>query len=69
MENYSTTQASNIVAVVGLLTLVLGYFKVSIPQAELQNVIGALITFGGIVWNWYHRYSRGDLTVLGSYKR
>ncbi len=63
--DYSQTQASNIATIVGLLVFVLRYFKIEIASDEISALISALFIAGGIAWNWYHRYSKGDLTVGG----
>lgn len=63
--NYSTTQASNIVSIVGVLTFILPKFGISVSSEDLTQVVGALIVLGGIVWNWIHRYNEGDITLGG----
>lgn len=65
MNTYSTTQASNITALVGVIILILNHFKINIASEELESVIGAGITVVGIVWNWIHRYQNGDITLSG----
>lgn len=61
----STTQTTNYTAAIGLLVLLLNHFHVNIGSDEISQVIGGLVTAGGIIWNWYHRYQKGDLTVAG----
>lgn len=68
MENYSTTQATNIVAIAGVITLILGQFNIVIGTEEVTTFIGGIVSVIGIAMNWYHRYSAGDITVLGSRK-
>jgi len=63
--NYSTTQASNIAAFVGLLVLVLQHFNIKIGSDELTTFIGAVLAAGGIIRNWIHRYRQGDITLGG----
>lgn len=65
MQNYSSTQASNLVSIVGFLAIILNHFKINITSEELQAAIGAGMILGGIVWNWINRYRSGDLTLLG----
>ena len=65
MENFSTTQASNLTAVVGVLVLILNYFKINIGSDELMALVGASITLASIVVNFVNRYKEGDLTVSG----
>lgn len=63
--NYSQTQASNLVTLVGLIGFLLTYFHINITTEEVQAFLTALIALGGIVWNWYHRYQKGDLKLSG----
>jgi hypothetical protein len=65
MQNYSVTQAANITAFAGFLILILNRFGITIVQADLELLIGALLTAGGIIKNYSHRFSRGDLSVSG----
>lgn len=64
-SNFSTTQSTNLVALVGVIVMVLNYYKINIAAEEVTNLLGAGITLVGIVMNWAHRYKRGDLTALG----
>jgi hypothetical protein len=65
MNSFSTTQASNIAAFVGLVVLILNHFHVNIGSDEVSAFVGAVITLGGIVVSWVNRYQQGDLTVAG----
>lgn len=65
---YSTTQTTNLTAVVGVLVLILNQFKINIGSEELTAVIGGIIAVGGVLMNWIHRYKKGDLT-LGGFKK
>jgi hypothetical protein len=65
MNNFSTTQATNIASIVGMLVLILNHFNINIASEELTNIIGAGVTIFGIVSNWIHRYQKGDLTLGG----
>lgn len=63
--NYSTTQAANLSAILGVVMILLNYFKINIAQEELQALIGGVLAVGGILLNWYHRWSKGDLKLSG----
>ena len=65
MQNYSTTQTSNIVALSGFLVILLNYFNINITTEELQAALGAGLILGGLIWNWINRYKKGDLTITG----
>ena len=45
---YSTTQASNLTAMIGVVMLVLNVFKIQIAQEELQNLLGGVLAISGI---------------------
>lgn len=66
--SFSTTQATNLTALVGVIVMILNHFNINIGSEELMAVIGAGMTIFGIVMNWYHRFSKGDLT-LGGFRR
>lgn len=65
MNTYSTTQSTNIAAIVGVLILILNHFHINIGSEELTSFIGAVIAIAGIIANWIHRYQKGDLTATG----
>lgn len=61
----STTQKANYLSLAGSLVVVLGYFDIKIDVNELAMLIGALATILGTLWNFYHRYKKGDVTISG----
>ena len=63
--SYSTTQASNIGAFVGVIILILAQFNIEIGTEELTTLIGASISVIAIISNWIHRYKKGDITLGG----
>lgn len=65
MDNFSTTQTTNLTAIVGVIVLILNHFKVNVGSDELMAFGGAILAIGGVVMNWIHRYKKGDLTVGG----
>lgn len=65
MENYSTTQTSNLASIIGIIVLVLNHFKVNIGSEEITMLVGGLMSAGGVILNWVHRYKKGDLTLGG----
>lgn len=69
MENYSTTQTSNIASIIGIIVLVLNHFKVNIGSEELTMLVGGIMSAGGVILNWIHRYKKGDLTLGGFRKK
>lgn len=63
--NFSTTQATNLATIVGVIGFVLNHFHVNIGSDELTQVISAGLVLGGALVGWYHRWQKGDLTVAG----
>ena len=61
----STTQTTNYLSLAGALVVILGYFKIQIDINELAMLLGALATIVGVLLNFYHRYKKGDLTLVG----
>lgn len=61
----STTQQTNFLSLAGALVVILGYFKIEINVNDLAMLIGACATILGVLLNAYHRYSKGDVTLLG----
>lgn len=64
----STTQSTNYLSLAGALVVILGYFKIQIDINELAMLLGACATIIGIILNFYHRYQKGDLTLIGARK-
>ena len=62
----STTQKTNYLSLAGALVVILGYFKIQIDINELAMLLGALATVVGILLNFYHRYQKGDVSLLGA---
>ncbi len=62
---YSTVQGSNLVALLGVIMLVLNYFKIQITQEEIQSLIGGILAIAGILLSWWRRYKQGDLKLSG----
>ena len=63
--NYSTTQASNLTSIVGVLVFILPRLGIDVGTDELTQLVGAVLTIAGLLWSWYHRYSKGDVTIAG----
>lgn len=62
----STTQKTNYLSLAGALVVIFGYFKIQIDINELAMLLGALTTVAGILLNFYHRYQKGGVSVLGA---
>lgn len=61
----SNTQLTNYLSLAGALVVILGYFDIKIDVNDLAMLIGACVTILGTLLNAYHRYSKGDVTILG----
>lgn len=61
----SNTQKTNYLSLAGALVVVLGYFDIKIDVNEIAMLLGALATIAGILLNFYHRYKKGDVNLVG----
>jgi hypothetical protein len=64
----SITQSTNYLAFAGVIVILLKYAGVEVAEADIQTLIGAVLTIVGIVSNFVHRYNKGDVTVVGNAK-
>jgi hypothetical protein len=62
----SVTQQTNYLGLAGALVVILGYFKIQININDLAMLLGAIATVLAFILNFYHRYRKGDLTLMGS---
>jgi len=65
MKNYSTTQATNVTAIVGIVMFVLPYFGVEISSEEVTQFVGAVFVIVGTISNFVHRYKKNDVNLAG----
>lgn len=53
----------------GLLAVLLGqvlqHLGLDIAPGDLETTIGVLLTILGLLWAWYGRWRKGDVTLLG----
>lgn len=61
----STTQKTNYLSLAGAIVVILGYFDIKIDINEVAMLLGAVATIIGVLLNFYHRYKKGDVTLLG----
>lgn len=61
----STTQKTNYLSLAGAIVVILGYFDIKIDINEVAMLLGAVATILGVLLNFYHRYKKGDVTLLG----
>jgi hypothetical protein len=64
--NYSVTQAGNITALIGVLSLLANAFNVNVAREEIELAVGAIASIVGLAISWYGRYRQGDLRVSGA---
>ena len=64
----SQTQVANISALVGLLVIVAQQLGIVLDSSKTTFILGAVWSVGSIVYNYYQRYSKGDLTLAGVWK-
>lgn len=63
--NFSKTQTANYVAIAMFLIQI---FKLNISQTEVEGIITAVLGLSAIGYNFYLRYSKGDLKIGGARK-
>ena len=68
MENFSTTQASNITILAGFLVMVARHYRWDIAQEEIVALLGGLAVAVGVIVSFVSRYRKGDLTIIGARK-
>jgi 4-hydroxybenzoate polyprenyltransferase len=64
----SQTQLANFSTFAGLVVLVLSQFGIVFPQDKLTFILAALWSLGSTAYNYWQRYKKGDVTVLGARK-
>lgn len=62
---FSVTQATNYLAFSGVIVVLLRFAGIEVADADIQTVIGSVLTIIGIVSNYIHRKGKGDVTVVG----
>lgn len=65
MNNISQTQLSNIALLGGLIVIICNQFGIVINKDEVIFVIAALWSLGWTGYNYYQRFKKGDLTIMG----
>lgn len=65
MQNFSVTQTTNYASALGIIVLILQHFHINIASDEITTLVGGVLSAGGVISNWYHRYQKGDLTATG----
>jgi FtsH-binding integral membrane protein len=61
MSRISTTFIAEIVKVLSIIALLLGF---DINTEELEVVIGLIVVIASSAWTLWERYKRGDVTKL-----
>lgn len=63
---YSISQAGNIAAVAGILSMVAAHYGLSfITTADIQTLVGGVLVVGGVLISWYDQYKSGLTTATG----
>lgn len=61
----SKTQATNYLSLAGAIVVILGYFDIKIDVNDVAMLLGALATIAGVLLNFYHRYKKGGVNLVG----
>ena len=62
-SNYSQTYSASIVTIAGFIAVLLSKYGVS--QSDVELILGTVVSSFGIIWQLYHRYSKGGVSTLG----
>lgn len=65
MQNYSQTQLSNFALFGGLIVIIANQFGVIVDKDETIFVLAAIWSLVFTGYNYYQRFKRGDLSILG----
>lgn len=55
--------------IAGLLTALLGLGGITLSESTAVEVTGIVLQLGGIGYAWYARYTRGDISPVGTKRR
>lgn len=61
----SQTQLANFMSAAGMLAFMLSQFGIVFPQDKIAFILAALWSLGWTAYNYYQRYRKGDLKLLG----
>lgn len=66
--NLSQTQLSNIASIAGLIVLISSQFNFVLDQSQVTFIIAAIWSLSWTAYNYYNRFQKGDIKVLGGRK-
>lgn len=64
--NYSQTQLANFGTAAGLIVFLLSQFGIVFPADKLTYIIACVWCLGTTGYNFWNRYSKGDITLSGA---
>lgn len=65
MEKISQTQLSNVASLAGLIVIIASYFGYGVSQDGVAFLLAAGWSVLSTAYNWYNRYSKGDISLGG----
>ena len=68
MQNFSQTQIANFSTLAALLVMIFARFGVSASVEDITFILGAIWAIGSTIYNYYQRWAKGDLNLLGGRK-
>jgi len=66
--NLSKTQLANVSSIAGLIVLMANQFGWILEQNKVAFIMAGVWTLGWNAYNYYQRFKKGDLNLLGSRK-
>lgn len=56
--------------IIGLMVTIVGMIltrlKIPYVTGDIEQMVGLLVSAGGIGWAWYNRYRIGDISPMGT---
>ena len=61
----STTQVTNYAALVGIAIMILNHYGIKVTNEQGDAIASGILALGGVIFNFLHRYSKGDVHLSG----
>jgi len=65
MNNFSQTQLANILTFAGFIVYIANQVGFVLEQNVVAYFIGVALSLGGLAYNYYQRFKKGDLKLSG----
>lgn len=65
MNNFSQTQLQNLRVAAGVIVMIAAKFNFALDLSETLFILGGLWTIGTVIYSYYQRFKKGDLSLGG----